>query len=896
MFSISAYQQACLNAVGGYKPVIRVAVKDLAGTYHYVTGDYGGLNFFQSLDVQQSIDNPCLTFTLELKREAYQWSMSPLMSGSAVNLATYLTPGSGYSPLLDVGRMIKAEFAIVPVGETPQSTDWQLLFDGYIDTIDPGDSDNIQIQGRDRAAKCSDTWIETERVYGLATSSTQGPVIWQPGMTASVGMQCVPGSNLNGFFYQCTAITSGITGTTEPTWPASGSVVDGGVTWTEQGSCVYPGTGVAVQTVMQSILTDNGCSDTVSTPVSPGWLLLTFKQQRQAVFDALRQLAQQIGWDLRYLYNSGAGVLTFYQPTRTSPPVLYTFPKASVLRVEQAQIDISTVRNAVQVVYNNSLNLDASGNPTRAVVVATDGTSIATYGRRFMEVSEDSTSKIDTTGEATTLATACVNDLSKPLMSFQPVTQFFPFVELNDFYTFKADGLHFDSDQSLAVIGISHHFDTSSQNTTFTLHGSPCSGYLSWHDTAAATTGFPGAARMGANAAHASTEMDGPITLTASQTVSGVRINAAFNRVKDSRWDGFEYHLSTSNSSPPSSSTLQHVGKNQSHEVHGLIPSVGYYATVVPIRRNDSKLVRGLPLAWTAVQPLTVNPIHILPDTIWNDAPPNADFGSFTQGSGSPPDRWSMVSGVWGAGQDIVQDATTVFDGLYSLEWTALNSGAPTIQSDYFPIKPNSDYFLDYVFRNDNGTGSFSVTLQWYTAKGTGNGSTVAPVYTVPAANTWERYSARVPPPAGTRYCRIQVAYTVVLGHVMRLGFCRMVEVRTPEAWNLVGTAGQPAFAANWANFGGGWAAAAFMKDHNGFVHLKGLVAASAAQANQNTIFTLPVGYRPAESHQFATKWSGGGVDKAGLMIVSSSGAVQIDQALANGDNISIDFTFLGEQ
>jgi len=60
-----------------------------------------------------------------------------------------------------------------------------------------------------------------------------------------------PNGNANltsqGRLFYCSAITTGTTGTTEPTWPqtAGGSVTDGGVTWTEASSYLAVGTNYA---------------------------------------------------------------------------------------------------------------------------------------------------------------------------------------------------------------------------------------------------------------------------------------------------------------------------------------------------------------------------------------------------------------------------------------------------------------------------------------------------------------------------------------------------------------------------------------------------------------------------------------------------------------------------
>jgi hypothetical protein len=79
----------------------------------------------------------------------------------------------------------------------------------------------------------------TTRYAGLIVASAGQ----SPRSTAvTVGQYTVP-ATLNGRLYKCTAQT-GNTGASEPTWPttAGGTVVDGGVTWTEQTTAIYAGT------------------------------------------------------------------------------------------------------------------------------------------------------------------------------------------------------------------------------------------------------------------------------------------------------------------------------------------------------------------------------------------------------------------------------------------------------------------------------------------------------------------------------------------------------------------------------------------------------------------------------------------------------------------------------
>jgi hypothetical protein len=62
------------------------------------------------------------------------------------------------------------------------------------------------------------------------------------------------------------------------------------------------------------------------------------------------------------------------------------------------------------------------------------------------------------------------------------------------------------------------------------------------------------------------------------------------------------------------------------------------------------------------------------------------------------------------------------------------------------------------------------------------------------------------------------------------------------EDWHEVGAPGEPGFLKSWVNNGGSGLTAAFYRDREGVVHLKGLVTKGTGVE----IFQLPPGYRPA--------------------------------------------------
>lgn len=83
-----------------------------------------------------------------------------------------------------------------------------------------------------------------------------------------------------------------------------------------------------------------------------------------------------------------------------------------------------------------------------------------------------------------------------------------------------------------------------------------------------------------------------------------------------------------------------------------------------------------------------------------------------------------------------------------------------------------------------------------------------------------------------------------------------------------------PTFSGTWANYDvtPGWSHAGYRKDASGFVHLRGLVKDGTANS---TIFTLPVGYRPAQQEMFIVPASGG----PARLRVNVAGTVYTDAA-----------------
>ena len=198
-------------------------------------------------------------------------------------------------------------------------------------------------------------------------------------------------------------------------------------------------------------------------------------------------LVEQIGWDLRYKWDNFASTwrLTLWQPNRSASSPDQTFAARLgagsvpvVTDVRTLHRTIEPIRNVVRVIYSDSTDLDGN-TPRRKIIEVSDSGSISSFGRRWMEVAESSSSNLDSSTEATTLANAILGDLKNAGADVEVDVQLFPWVQLGDFYTFSAPFPQFDVAQSFGVVGYTHSIDGAgtAARTTLTLRGKPSGAF-----------------------------------------------------------------------------------------------------------------------------------------------------------------------------------------------------------------------------------------------------------------------------------------------------------------------------------------------------------------------------------------------------------------------------------
>lgn len=847
-----------------------------------------------SAEISEDVDTHP-TAKVVLQRQDGAWSWAPGVTTG--------NPLAAAGPAIDVKRMIQIEVFVEGPDGGPEGAPVTLFY-GPIDEVN-WTTDQIEINASDwMIASCRDTFIEWERVYGLCTGgfATKGAYVWRDQADAKqleVGDLVLPSKlNANGHFYRVTAKTSA-QAVAEPTWPTGGgaTVVSGGVTLTESGSTST--TGTAVETIMQQILNDNGLSwISLYTPSSPSWNVRPYKQQRESVLSALETLVEQLGWSLRVVYDNGTSALRlkFFVPPRSASSAVKTIAVDEEISIDDTSKSLGEIRNVVRVIYGDATTPDADGAPIRRLLEFSDAASITKYGRRFMEISEADASNIDTSSEATTLGQAALADLKDPIVSVAITIASDPYLQLDDLVTLQADGLHFSSNQTLAIAGIANSVDEKGATTKLRLRAAPSSGVLTWlgKDTRIAEqhdiidTGIPyGNTVIGA-------------------IIGGARFAVSGNQVDAKRFaEHYEIHVSETNLFTPDSTTLKVSGPGRQFEVANLVPGKSYYQRFIPYTFNASKKIRGAPSVQQSFIAGRAKAGHYDSLVSQGHFPLNGNFEHATDDlEFAPFDHWNVTSGTWGPTGDMEHGTDATYGNVLSLRQTA---GDPGLRSNAFPVRRAGGHFNIYLSVRPQGTLTATRRLKMYVRfyrKADLSDSPILFTYNVPhtvaSPGSWAVHVVNSEfigtLPSDVNFCTIAFgkedlssAYGWDIGDVF---FC---EAEQEDLWahrlfakgTIYGagtTTGPTLYVPAWTavtfeNSFSDYNAAthqpcAYLKDSSGFVRLRGLFKRASAALLTN-VFTLPSGYRPAKSTNFAAMANG----KFARIEIDTSGQLRVVSA-----------------
>jgi hypothetical protein len=609
--------------------------------------------------------------------------------------------------------------------------------------------------------------------------------------------------------------------------------------------------GTVVESVIQSILTDNSTGVTIrilnaSGGSTTGAVFGPFPQKKAPVLAAVREAAIRIGWDLRYRWDDTSGTfrLTLIEPKRNDTTSVWTFQTYHVKAVTRLQQSVHEVRNAVRLYYYNRSAADAAGVAPLAYVTSEDAASIATYGRLYMQLSEDEKSPIDSAVEAQRMADAARDDLKEPLLDFSADVGFHYGVQLGDVVTFAADDIHFSSPQVLAVVSAAHSIGVRGHSTSLTLRGKPVGANASWLRRESRTKAVN----------QVPTALPYPVTgLAATSTAGGAVITFTAPTVPPLPVE-YELHLSTSSGFTPSSVTFVERASTTSFTRNGLTPGTTYYAKVVSRDEVGNRTASGE----VSAVPRYVEPRSLQPRVTYAALPLNSDFEAENGSDG--PDAWTISE--WGTG---VTTTTDTFTGSRALAVSSTNGYA---LSSAIAVRPSTRYIVEMFTKSTNSRAAV-VEVVWLDADLATVSTTNLSIGSLGTSSSYAQKFKFATAPSNARFAQVKLSGATGTAGIV---YYDSIVFDRADFQDEPPTAPSPLL--------NSWNTNAFRywKGNDGCVNVEGGVTGGA---NGTTFYQLPTGYRPPTTRRFAVPTDVGyaviTIDTSGNMtVIAAVGATTV--------------------
>lgn len=319
----------------------------------------------------------------------------------------------------------------------------------------------------------------------------------------------------------------------------------------------------------------------VFAPAASGWNLFGFDvPASQHVLALLEEKVSQRGWRIRQKWDDHRKEfrLTVYEPNRTatwSSSTGHDLTTRAVLGWEQLEVDGNLIRNAVDVEYDDTSDLDEDGIPKRKTVSVSDATSISANGEQYCKVGVRSAPQLDTAAEATTLANNILADL-KDAKAHGAAELFARFnVEIEDMVRVRAENQRFKVDTDFAVTGWRTTIEQGRRRTALQLRdGKPVGGWRRWLGMIQIRGLRPGKSRSTPTT---------PTNPALEAIEGGLRVTwdnpEGLKRMR--RYKDTEIHVDTASGFTPSASTRKAKARGNTGIVKGLAPSTQHFVKLV---------------------------------------------------------------------------------------------------------------------------------------------------------------------------------------------------------------------------------------------------------------------------------------------------------------------------
>lgn len=238
-----------------------------------------------------------------------------------------------------------------------------------------------------------------------------------------------------------------------------------------------PKLGEVIQAMLADAIPDDGEAVTLYEPaIAPFQPYSKDLQEPGSALAAMRGWAQEIGWDLRYRFDSAdAYRFTLFEPPRSKGSPDWVIGPDEYTKVMNLTANIADIRNMIIVQYK-----DTDGK--LQTVTAKNDASIAKYGgpSKIPRVWQFPSSTIRNATDALALANSVLSDLSEADADQEIEMPYFWPLQVGDLCLFRANGDHYDTDQSLAVVSYQHSLTEGEGRTTIQARGKVAGAYRAW--------------------------------------------------------------------------------------------------------------------------------------------------------------------------------------------------------------------------------------------------------------------------------------------------------------------------------------------------------------------------------------------------------------------------------
>lgn len=236
----------------------------------------------------------------------------------------------------------------------------------------------------------------------------------------------------------------------------------------------------SMEAVIQAMIDDQfgAGAITLYTPTATLIVMRQFVQGFANFQDAINAVCQQFGFVCRYRYDASQVYrLTLYKPARVPGAADWILGPAEYTDIPLADIDISGVRNAVELRYIRAS--DGSLQTVRSPTTFTSA-SITSYDLRYMAIDMQNGTQIFDNTSAQGMADAARTDLELPALVQKVVVRGFWPVQLHDYFQFNSNAVMYDTAQNGAVTAYTKTWENGQLNVTIDCAAKPKGGYATW--------------------------------------------------------------------------------------------------------------------------------------------------------------------------------------------------------------------------------------------------------------------------------------------------------------------------------------------------------------------------------------------------------------------------------